>query len=1447
MSSSQNSVEQHHLIPRYEGLPPQQQKIVQVLSVIYEPVTGPQLVAVLEAVDSGFFPKGVAEVWPRRTPARSKGRNGRGFGPPPPASGGVNPDLSRRMALFNTLDKPIQDLLRLQLISRDRMSTLMCHPLIAETATRDLLRQGKFDGVVAAANQHVPASKVRSGDRYFTGPSQLLRAARIALYSNDIPDFLLIFEEFSRYSSYYYGSPISPLHAILAVFNTPFDPDFLLGDDPDYVWVPHWSDDLVSMVLSNLLLFNLIRTNPDPEPFEALEAMILQRPQHLVLQLVLVDQSLLRGKLEQAKGAIAQIWDLGAADAPVNRVKREAWQLALEGRYADALPRFALALKQERKLLGKRQGYLLGVEGLFLIFALIADGRVERLKEASVYLTQAEKSADGWISPAYSALRVVVEVQQGNLTNKGILSRPIELENASSINVLVRCLCLYWIDRDQAKSRLSEALEDLYEETLEAGYTWLALEYATLMARLEPKNKRRQKLAEDLKTKTGIQSVVDILQPQEAWEMSLNALKTLTKPPVAEASPTESQRLAWFVTYYIGGCNIQPKEQKVNAKGVWSAGRNIALKRLKQEASSLDYLLPQDHATLNHLKQRYQNWGASEYIWEEKAILGLVGHPYVYWEDSPTTRLDIIKGQPEVLVKQAKGDRLMLSFSPRPTSTGFDVVKETPTRLKIVEFTPDHLRIASLLGQGLEVPASAKDQVLEAIGVMAGLVTVHSDIGGGSSSAEQVEAQSEPHIHLLPAGEGLKVAVLSCPFGAGGPYFQPGEGGLTVFAEIEGKALQTTRSLKQEEALARAAVNDCPTLADRTLERGECVVEEPDECLDLLLELQGLGDRIVLEWPEGQKLRVTNRLSELDMKLSVNQQKDWFSIDGELQVDSELVLSMQQLMGLLEDSPGRFLKLQDGQFLALTDEFRRRLSELRNFTESYGKGLRAHPLAALGLEELLSEAGQVEVDKHWRAHIQKLRDLDKLNPQLPSTLQADLRDYQQDGFQWLARLAHWGVGACLADDMGLGKTLQALALILARAPEGPTLVLAPTSVGMNWSSEAARFAPTLNVLTFGSGDRQNMLDELKPLDLVICTYGLLQQEETSEMLAKVEWQTIVLDEAQAIKNFATKRSQAAMQLQAGFKIITTGTPIENHLGELWNLFRFINPGLLGSWEKFNARFATPIERYQDNRARDGLKKLIQPFILRRTKNQVLKELPSRTEITLQVELSREERAFYEALRREAMDKLANTDLSGGAQHLKVLAEIMRLRRACCNPDLVQPQLNLPSAKLQLFEEVLAELLDNGHKALVFSQFVDHLSILRQHLDSKGIAYQYLDGSTPVKARKQRVMAFQAGEGDVFLISLKAGGTGLNLTAADYVIHMDPWWNPAVEDQASDRAHRIGQQRPVTIYRLVAKSTIEEKIVQLHHQKRDLADSLLEGSEMSGKISTADLLQLIQAG
>ena len=365
------------------------------------------------------------------------------------------------------------------------------------------------------------------------------------------------------------------------------------------------------------------------------------------------------------------------------------------------------------------------------------------------------------------------------------------------------------------------------------------------------------------------------------------------------------------------------------------------------------------------------------------------------------------------------------------------------------------------------------------------------------------------------------------------------------------------------------------------------------------------------------------------------------------------------------------------------------------------------------------------------------------------------------------------------------------------------------------------------------------------MEVVIVSYTMVQQAQ--EAFSGRDWRTLVVDEAQVIKNAVAKRSQAIFQILADFRMALSGTPVENRLAELWSIMRFCNPGLLGPLSRFNERFAGPIERNRDRDAQRLLRRLIAPFVLRRTKTHVLDDLPPRTELVLSLALEGAEAAHYEALRRQAIvEAEAAVEQSGPQAHFHILAQLTKLRRAACDPRLVSPDLDIVGAKVRTFTDLAGELSANGHKALVFSQFVDFLTLLREPLDAAGVAYQYLDGSTPVADRERRINAFQAGKGDLFLISLKAGGFGLNLTAADYVIITDPWWNPAAEDQAMGRAHRMGQLRPVTVYRLVAQGTLEEQIIALHHDKRALADGVLaDGGESMGLPSREDLLSLMR--
>lgn len=1403
--------ERASLVRKYENLDDQDRELLRLYSVIYAPIGKEQML-----VCSTTYFRVIDQ-----------------------------PILTRKELLSR-----INGLLRKKLLTSQGGQGQHCHPLIVEIVTRDAVKDGVFEAIVKVVETQLP---IRSAPwnkdiRHYHSEQELLREVRIGLYRYD---WDYIEEQLELYQrNLFFHSPISLSEIFELICNNPFDRDWFLTLKKD--------QDLFEAGLVNICIDSLMMLQPADGPFGLLHEECSRPDSDAsdMMRLIWVKQLLSRGRLSEAEAALTQL--ATSQDVQTEVLLYTSWLRFLQGNYAETIALSNSALRFYKKESGKRKVYFDSVTGIFLVLALIREGSAASLQEAEQYAHLiAAQGYNHWLSVIYTCLEKVCQVLQGNSTAKRYLTgTPVStLDSSMSFEVLIDCLTLYWVDLAEARKKVPRVMREFYERAIASGYDWFAMEAATLMSRLNGSLKE-SKQATPLQEKTGIHPLVDLIKPKEPWEISLTALAGLN-PKVdtgqKTSSATTDYRLAWFLTFYSeNNWTLQPKEQKISAKGGWSRGRAIALRRLKQETETFSYLTPQDLEICAQLVPEYSVYGYqnNNYEFKDRALLSLVGHPLVFWEGSPTTRVEIVKGEPALMVRQTKPGWLAISLVPEVSDKkNIAVVKETPTRIKVVELNVNHHRIAEILGPDnhLEVPESAKDQVLSAINAVSGLVMVHSDIGGGVADAEEVESHPEPHVHLLPAGDGLKVSLLTRPFGEDGPYYRPGTGGEMVVAEVGDKRLQTHRDLKAEQKLARAVENACPTLKRVEDEAGEWLIGDPEDCLELILELQDLGDKAVIEWPEGEKMRVTDRIGLSSFKMQIRQQRDWFAASGELQIGDNEVLDMQRLMELLEASPGRFVKLQDGQFLALTQEFRKRLDELRAFSEKNGNSMRFHPLASLAMEDWIDEVGQLKADKHWKEHIKRLKEVQNLKPELPSTLQADLRDYQVDGFEWLARLAHWGVGACLADDMGLGKTLQTLAVILTRAPEGPTLIVAPTSVCMNWISEAEKFAPTMNPVQLGSGDRKKLIDNLQPFDMLVCSYGLLQQEDVSEMLAEVEWQTIVLDEAQAIKNPATKRSKAAMKLQGGFKVITTGTPIENHLGELWNLFRFINPGLLGSLDQFNQKFANAIERHQDKQARNRLKKLIQPFILRRTKTQVLDELPARTEVTLQVELSAKEMAFYEALRRDAIEKLTESDAQAGAKHLQVLAEIMRLRRSCCNTRLVKKDAALPSAKLEAFGEILEELLENNHKALVFSQFVDHLSIIREFLDGQDVHYQYLDGSTPAKERQKRVNAFQAGEGDVFLISLKAGGTGLNLTAADYVIHMDPWWNPAVEDQASDRAHRIGQQRPVTIYRLVAKNTIEEKIVDLHRQKRDLADSLLEGADMSGKMSTDQLLKLISEG
>ena len=997
------------------------------------------------------------------------------------------------------------------------------------------------------------------------------------------------------------------------------------------------------------------------------------------------------------------------------------------------------------------------------------------------------------------------------------------------------------------------------------GFGWLVAECDETLRRFAELNGDRELLAElpdpqRLHRQFGTRTLAVLGEPIPDWEHSLKALERLAygarnKPGHKRAATTPARkRLIWELDdeYDV---DLTPREQRQNKNGTWSKGRKVSLKRLASDAAKMDFLLPQDRDAAAAIAI-HQSWGRVEYFLGGRGLFALAGHPHVF--NSAGERVDIVRREPELSVSEGVGDRSVVTIEPHVADAedDYSIIAVSPRRYEVTRFSADHRRLFEVIPPaGLELPADAKPRLLEAVSGLASQVRVQSDAAGRAATAVPVEADAEPWVRLEPVGldSGLTAALAVEPIPDSDICFEPGKGGVTVFANRDSQQVQAQRDLQAERNAAARLIENCRPLASWPTEHEPLMLSDPAQCLEFLEQLTTAGARC--KWPKGEPFRIVARRSASSLSLTIKSADRWMRASGKLVVDEQRVLDLKQLFALLESNPGsRFLTLGNGEFLALTGAFRRQLDDLASLAAPAARGnFRLHPLAPLALDELFAHA-QLSADDGWREWCANLDAARSFEPELPSTLQAELRPYQLDGFRWLARLGRWGAGACLADDMGLGKTVQTLAALLDRAPGGPALVVAPTSVIANWVDEARRFAPTLNVklYTGGAGSRIPLLDNPAPFDLYVTTYGVLQNDV--ERLAAVHWHSAVLDEAQAIKNPSTQRARAARQLDAEFRVITTGTPIQNNLMDLFSLFSFTNPGLLGSRERYRRNFGLPIERDGDLQAQTRLRRLIAPFLLRRLKADVLDDLPERTEITLHVTLSRQEAALYEVLRQRAVEELdaaraEDPRVGEGARRVQILAHLTRLRLACCDPRLVLDAAagdGAPkSSKLETFATTLGELLENRHKVLVFSQFVMHLRLIEAQLKTSGVAYQYLDGSTPAKARAERIAAFQAGQGDVFLISLKAGGFGLNLTAADYVIHMDPWWNPAVEDQASDRAHRIGQTRPVTIYRLVAEGTIEEQIVGLHRHKRGLADRLLEGADTAGRLNADDLLELLQ--
>ncbi len=624
--------------------------------------------------------------------------------------------------------------------------------------------------------------------------------------------------------------------------------------------------------------------------------------------------------------------------------------------------------------------------------------------------------------------------------------------------------------------------------------------------------------------------------------------------------------------------------------------------------------------------------------------------------------------------------------------------------------------------------------------------------------------------------------------------------------------------------------------------------------------LQDMGWRIIQE--KSFQLAF-HEAEEWHAGIEEKSHNNWFDLSFDITVDGKVIPLLPLITQILQiydvdDLPEMLtVSLGDDDYLKLPSKtitpVLKTLHELYDSaSKSSDEKLRLSQFDAARIAEMESDGlFSIKGGEVLRALGRKLRDfkgIEEVEP--PPMLQAELRNYQQQGLNWLQFLREYNLGGVLADDMGLGKTVQTLAHLLVEKNSGrmqsPCLIVAPTSLMGNWRREAQRFTPDLSVVILQGSERHQHFDSISEYDLVLTTYPLLSRD--TEVLQQHDYHYLILDEAQTIKNPRAKSARLVRTLKANHRLCLTGTPMENHLGELWALFDFLMPGFLGNYQFFNRHYRTSIEKHGDNDKRRLLSKRVKPFMLRRTKGEVAKELPPKTEMIRSIPLGKQQAVLYESIRLSMEQKVRQTIKSKGLarSHITILDALLKLRQCCCDPSLLsleQAKQLKESAKLELLMDLLPELLEEGRRILLFSQFTSMLAIIEKQLKKRAISYAKLTGKT--RKRDEVIDRFTAGEVDLFLISLKAGGIGLNLTAADTVILYDPWWNPAVEAQAMDRAHRIGQENPVFVYKLITENTVEEKILAMQERKRSLAEGIYDENKQEGqwKLSADELSEL----
>lgn len=975
--------------------------------------------------------------------------------------------------------------------------------------------------------------------------------------------------------------------------------------------------------------------------------------------------------------------------------------------------------------------------------------------------------------------------------------------------------------------------------------------------------------------------LVDIVC-QPGWTRLVGSLESWSTE-FSEGMSEAEQELVWRLGGQ--GCDlvVQPIIRTRTKTGRWRRGRAISATLCLE--GDLDRISSNDRLLLSALALVDR----SDSDQQRRALLAsgietLLGHPRVFSLDTPARAMVVDRVRPVVsFVHCGDSYRLALRLGNllvrgedlsryRLDERHLVVVDEQEGRCFVAAVSPRTVGLLSALERlRVDLPPESHSPLIDELSRYQPDVelAVPSELRG-----ETRAASSRVALHLAPrVSGGLDVALLVRPADDLGPVWAPGEGPEVVYAHSEGQRVSVHRDLATEHRSALPLLRKLGLDKNHPVEAFRWYLEARDEALDLVAAAQSLEDELPIEWPETNQPWQIKEVSVSQLTIKVlragksskgnrrgkERSSDRRDQDGKGDHGSEddirfrvegwatLEVDRISLEAMLASARGgsRYVELSPSTFAHLEEGLRERLQALDMLV--FAQGRRGLTLGSAHVDraaELFSALGSVDVDSTFTALCERIDETLELVPKPPRALLKYLRSYQIDGFRWLARMAHREAGCCLADDLGLGKTLQAIAVILYRSSQGPSLVVAPTAVHGRWALDLQHFSPSLRLLTLRAPTQSAVLRQLGPNDVVIVAYAQLALD--IELIESRRFATVVLDEEHMLGTPHTRHVRAARRVRASFRVGLTSSPFEGDLEELWNLIHPVNPGLLGPWEHFASRFVVPIEHGADEERRASLTRMIHPFVLRRCKAQVAAELPPQTEVVVPVELTQDEKRWYEATRRTTLENLAaDRETDDTSRRQALLSAFTRLRLLACHPKLVDPDSALPSSKVS----ATLKLLDQHHlgelRTLIVSQFTGHLALLRESLDLRHIPYACLDHGTSPRSRSRIVEQWQLGQERLLLLSLEAKAPGFNLTGADTVIHLDPVWPGTFDIKTGASRGRKETRRPMTAIRLIAQGTLEEAILELHSRQAKLAEGLVAGSrDIGDMIALEQLRELI---